>query len=115
MNGFIFLDVIGTSINVFFFYFTYFDTSMDDANLWHTRLCHISQQHMQRLDKKSLLNNINKMKVLICKYCLIGKEGLLDNINKIEMLICEYCLIEKIFRKLFGKGIKLNSIIINSF
>lgn len=41
MDGFIILDIISTSYNICFSYFTSFDVSMSDVNLWYAGLGHI--------------------------------------------------------------------------
>ena len=49
---------------------------------WHTRLSHIGPARMDRL----------------------AKRGLLSNVQKVENSTCEHCLVEKTSRKPFGSG-----------
>ena len=53
-----------------------------DVNIWHTRLCYIGQDRMNKL----------------------AKESFLGPLKKVNLSICEHCLVEKTTKKLFGKG-----------
>ena len=46
---------------------------MNDVK-WHNRLEHIGQDRLKRLAKASHLESIDKMDLLVCEQCLVGKQ-----------------------------------------
>ncbi|KAI5335060.1 hypothetical protein L3X38_025193 [Prunus dulcis] len=49
--------------------------SVDDTQLWHLRLRHMSEQAMQELHKRKLLKGVHNCKLEFCKYCTMGKQS----------------------------------------
>ena len=72
-NGFIVLDAYYISHNVSFSLFTS-SLSDNNVNVWHVGLDHICQDRMNRLTKKVLLGNINKIDLAICEHYLARKK-----------------------------------------
>ena len=45
------------------------------GELWHKRLCHMSQKGMQRLAKDNLIPKVKNMQLEKCTNCLAGKQN----------------------------------------
>ena len=72
-DGFIVLDVEHGERNDCFSYITSVVNYDNNVEVWHARLGHIGQIQMNRLAKKGLLGNLNKVELSTCKHCLAGK------------------------------------------
>ncbi|KAJ4721959.1 Retrovirus-related Pol polyprotein from transposon TNT 1-94 [Melia azedarach] len=49
--------------------------SGDETELWHKRLCHMSEKGLTELAKKSVLPGVKKVHLKKCTHCLAGKQN----------------------------------------
>ena len=48
---------------------------VDGTNLWHKRLCHMSEKGMTVLAKKNLLSDVKNAHLQKCSHCFAGKQN----------------------------------------
>ena len=75
-----------------------FNTSNDnDSVIWHARLGDIEQDRLKRLAQVGLLGSLAKVKLPICKHCLVGKATRLSfdkakrATNKLQFIHSDIC------------------------
>jgi hypothetical protein len=49
------------------------DKDIDFVQLWHQRLCHMSEQGLKVLTNRKLLPSLKSLKLHLCKHCIYGK------------------------------------------
>lgn len=50
------------------------EPEIDELQLWHMRLGHMSQRGMEELHRRKLLKGVHGCKLGFCKYCVMGKQ-----------------------------------------
>ncbi|XP_038885858.1 uncharacterized mitochondrial protein AtMg00300-like [Benincasa hispida] len=53
--------------------YTVSSSNLTEADLWHKRLCHISEKGMQALSKQGILPKGISEHLSFCEHCILGK------------------------------------------